>query len=245
MSNISKPPLNAALRNVFRYMTVKLTQLHRWDISPREAVKVQDRIKNAVVIRELSLRSVRTVAGVDVSFKDGNSKAAIVIMEYPSLEPVETVSREMEVRFPYVPGLLTFREGPVLIECIHALTSSPDVFIFDGQGLAHPRGAGLACHIGVLLGKPSVGFAKSRLYGQFSEPGPGKGDYSYLTDTTGREIGAVLRTRTGTKPIFVSPGHLTDIPFCIELALACSPRYRIPEPTRAAHKAASLSARRM
>jgi deoxyribonuclease V len=162
-------------------------------------------------------------------------------MKYPELEIKQTITSVVKTTFPYVPGLLSFREGPVILKCVKKLKLEPDLFIFDGQGLAHPRKAGLATHMGVILNKPSIGSAKSHLYGSYSEPKKKKGDYSIVKDRDGSPIGAVLRTREAVKPVFVSPGHLTDIRSSVKIILACSPKYKIPEPIRAAHRAASLS----
>ena len=216
------------------------TDLHSWNVSPKEAVSIQTAVRKRIRVVPLDVGSVRLVAGVDVSVKNGFSQAAIVVLTYPGLERVASVTHRMKTVFPYIPGLLTFREGPVIIECVKKLKTAPDVYIIDGQGLAHPRGTGLASHMGVVLGRPSVGSAKSHLFGTFEPPGRKKGDYSLVKDADGASIGAVLTTRDDTNPVFVSPGHLTDIPSSVRLVLGCSPRYKIPEPIRAAHSAASL-----
>ena len=212
--------------------------LHKWDLSPKEAIKVQERIRKLSVFRRFSPKKIRLIAGVDVSVKNNQSKAAIVVLAYPGLEKKEVVTASEKTRFPYVPGLLTFREGPVILKCIKKLTLEPDLFVFDGQGLAHPRKTGLATHMGVILNRPSIGSAKSHLYGTYRDPGNKKGDFSIIKDKDGNPIGAVLRTRDNTNPVFVSPGHLTDISSSVKIILACSPKYKIPEPTRAAHNAA-------
>ncbi|MGD2279491.1 MAG: endonuclease V [Candidatus Omnitrophota bacterium] len=212
--------------------------LHRWDLSPKEAIRAQKRIRELSAFKRFSAKKIRLIAGVDVSVKNDRSKAAIVILTYPGLEKKEIVTASEKTRFPYVPGLLTFREGPVILKCIEKLTLEPDLFIFDGQGLAHPRKTGLATHMGVILDRPSIGSAKSHLYGTYRDPGNKKGDFSLVEDKDGNPIGAVLRTRDKTNPVFVSPGHLTDIGSSIKIILACSPKYKIPEPIRAAHNAA-------
>ena len=219
---------------------MKYRKIHAWDLSPKDAIRVQYRIREMTVLKKLPLKSIKLIAGVDVSVKEGHSKAAIVILTYPGLEIKEKITKVTKTRFPYVPGLLSFREGPVILECVKKLKYAPDLFIFDGQGLAHPRKAGLATHMGVILNKPSIGSAKSRLYGTYTEPKTKKGAYSVIKDGDGKAIGAVLRTREATKPVFVSPGHLADIQSSIKIILACSPKYKIPEPIRAAHHAASL-----
>lgn len=216
------------------------TPLHDWDLTPAEAVKLQKELAGMVKLRPLDPAGIKLVAGVDVSVKDARSKAAIVVMSFPSLEKVETVVSVTATSFPYVPGLLSFREGPVILECVKKLKTEPDVFIFDGQGLAHPRGIGIASHMGLILGKPSIGSAKSHLYGEYSGPGEKRGNIAIIKSPDGREIGAVLRTRDGVTPVFVSPGHLTDINSSVAIVLACAKKYRLPEPIRAAHNAASL-----
>lgn len=155
-----------------------------------------------------------------------------------AFELVETVSATQETKFPYIPGLLSFREAPACLEAVRKLTTEPDLFMIDGQGVAHPRRLGLASHLGLFLDKPTIGCAKSRLIGTFEEPGGDRGAYSLLRD--GDEvIGAVVRTRSRVKPIFVSVGHRCTLEDAIRLTLACATRYRIPEPTRLAHQAVS------
>lgn len=220
---------------------MKYRELHRWDLTPKEAIRVQYRVREIAITKKLPLKHVHLIAGVDVSVKEGRSKAAIVVMTYPDLEVKQAVTSVIKTTFPYVPGLLTFREGPVILKCVKKLKIEPDLFIFDGQGMAHPRKVGLATHMGVILDKPSIGSAKSHLYGTYSAPKKKKGDYSIIRDGEGNPIGAVLRTRENVKPVFVSPGHLVDISSSVKIILACSPKYKIPEPIRAAHLAASLS----
>ena len=219
---------------------MKYKNLHNWDLSPRQAIDLQSRLRRKIVLKKIDEKTVRLVAGVDVSVKNDRSQAAVVVLSYPALEEVETVSFRMKTCFPYIPGLLSFREGPVILECVKKLKNAPDVFIFDGQGLAHPGGIGLASHLGVILEKPSIGSAKSHLYGSYDPPGKARGDFSLMRDVDGTAIGAVVTTRNGTNPVFVSPGHLADIQSSVDLILKCSPRYKIPEPIRAAHRAASL-----
>lgn len=221
-------------------MLMRYKTLHSWDISPKEAIGIQKKIRARIIARKLPLGDIRLIAGVDVSFKNDLSRASIVVFTFPDLKKLETITHTMKAGFPYIPGLLSFREGPVILECVKKLTMEPDVFIFDAQGLAHPRKAGLACHMGVILNKPSIGSAKSRLYGSYQMPGKKKGDHSPLMDGDNKPVGAVLRTRDNTKPVFVSPGHLADIKSSVRIVLMCSPKYRIPEPIRAAHAAASL-----
>jgi deoxyribonuclease V len=218
---------------------VEQRRLHRWDLSPKEAIRLQLELSRRLIL-SWDGRSIGSVAGVDVSVKDGLTRAAIVVLSFPALEPIEGVTAEAEVVFPYVPGLLTVREGPVILAAWEKLESRPDLLLFDGQGIAHPRRMGLAAHIGLWLDRPSLGVAKSRLYGVHEPPGPNRGDSADLLDEKEPErvIGSVLRTRAGVKPLFVSPGHRIDVERATEFALACCIRYRLPETTRWAHRVA-------
>jgi len=188
-------------------------------------------------------RDVRTVAGVDVSVKDGTSRAAVVLFSFPGLEPLTAARAQRPTSFPYVPGLLTFREGPVVIDAWEELAANPDLVIFDGQGIAHPRRMGLAAHMGLWLDRPTIGCAKSRLYGRHEEPGPNKGDRVPLIDESDGDciIGTVLRSRDVVSPLFVSPGYRIDVRHATEFVLACCGKYRLPEPTRWAHRVAGSS----
>jgi len=183
---------------------------------------------------------LRTVCGVDAGYGRTGSRirAAAVLMDFESLRTLESVVYESDVFFPYIPGLLSFREVPALAESVRLLGSAPDIILCDGQGTAHPRGFGLACHLGVALDIPAIGVAKSRLTGRFEEPGGQRGSWSPLT-LGGETIGAVLRTRDDVRPVFVSPGHKISLPTSLRIVLACTPRYRISEPLRQAHAMAS------
>lgn len=213
--------------------------LHRWDLSPKEAIRVQRELAGHLVL-SWDGRDVSTVAGIDVSVKGGIARAAIVVLRYPDLEPIEGVTAEANATFPYVPGLLTFREGPVILNAWERLRSKPDLLLFDGQGIAHPREMGLAAHVGLWLDRPSVGVAKSRLYGMYEPPGPNRGDRADLLDEKNPKqiVGSVLRTRNNVKPVFVSPGHRIDVEHATAFTLACCTRYRLPETTRWAHHTA-------
>jgi deoxyribonuclease V len=183
---------------------------------------------------------VKTVAGTDVSFPTKTEVlAAVVVVSYPDMTIVETSLRRGPCNFPYVPGFLAFREAPMLAKALAPLRVEPDVILCDGQGLAHPRGMGLACHVGLLADAPAVGCAKSRLFGTYREPATAKGSRSDLFGRDGEVIGAVLRTRAGVSPVYVSVGHKIILSKAVDLVLACSPRYRIPEPLRMAHKLAA------
>jgi deoxyribonuclease V len=210
---------------------------HAWDVTPEEAMAIQQELRDRVVT-ENQLGPVHTVAGVDVGFPDRQTaRAAVVVLFFPELEPLDVAVAEVPVEFPYVPGLLAFREVPAVLAAVKKLKVLPDLFIFDAQGLAHPRRLGLASHVGLLLDWPSVGCAKSRLTGTYVEPGDERGDWSPLLEGEER-IGAVLRTRSGVRPVYVSIGHKVDLDTAIRYVLASAPKYRLPETTRYAHRVA-------
>jgi deoxyribonuclease V len=188
-----------------------------------------------LVVRRNCLRQVRRVAGVDTGFREGIARAAVVSLTVPELEPQEQTVAELAVAFPYVPGLLTYREGPAIMAALRRLKQLPDLLIFDGQGIAHPRRLGIASHIGVLTDIASIGCAKKRLIGRYAEPGNERGAYNYLYD--GEEtVGAVVRTRSGIKPVFVSIGHRVDLSVAVTWVLRCCRGYRLPETTRRADR---------
>lgn len=217
---------------------MNLSISHRWDLSVAEAKILQPQLAGRVIPETtFDLSKVRTVAGVDVSFREGMARAAVVVLSLIDLEPVDCATGEAPATFPYVPGLLTFREGPSVLNALERLTIWPDLLIFDGQGVAHPRRIGLAAHMGVILDHPSIGCAKSRLVGTHAEPGNAVGDWVPLADG-GEVIGAVVRSRVGVKPLYVSTGHRVDLPAAIDLVLQCTRGYRLPETTRYAHKVA-------
>lgn len=218
---------------------VKALRLHPWDVSPSEAIAIQRTLADRVVVSRVE-REPRLVAGLDISGvgADGRATAAVVVMTYPELETVECRVFHAEAAFPYVPGLLSFREVPVLVPALESLVARPDILLVDGQGIAHPRRFGIACHLGLLFDISTIGCAKSRLIGSFEEPGLAKGSRQMLKD--GEDvIGAALRSRDGTKPIFVSVGHKIDLDSALRIVMACARKYRIPEPTRRAHLAAA------
>lgn len=220
-----------------------LDGLHEWDVDYAQARSIQKRLAGRVRLEPLP-RTLRLVAGVDVTITRAGDEfiAAVVVLSFPDMAPVETVVARAPATFPYIPGLLTFREGPAALACLRRMRHRPDAVIFDGQGLAHPRRLGLASHMGLWLGLPTVGAAKSRLIGRYREPGVEKGNWARLMDD-GEQIGAVLRTRANVRPMYVSPGHLCDHAGARRLVMACCTRYRQPEPTRLAH-AAVTEARR-
>ena len=187
----------------------------------------------------LCLKNIDTVAGVDVSVKGGVSRAAVVVMSYPSLSIIETACAEIETSFPYIPGLLAFREGPVILQAMRRLRCEPDVFLFDGMGQIHPRKLGIAAHLGLWLRRPTIGCGKTHFIGEYDVPALDKNSRSPLM-FRGEQLGIVLRTRSRVKPVYVSVGHLCEIESAVALILSCTPKFRLPEPVRAAHKAASL-----
>ncbi len=217
---------------------MKVRSLHRWDISPAEAKKVQEELRGQVnSSASLDWARVRLVAAADVSFarKSPFLFGAVVLVNFPELTLHSVYYRQAEARFPYVPGYLSFREAPVLLEIFRTLPVTPDVLLCDGQGIAHPRFFGLASHLGLLLDLPTVGCAKSLLVGEFSPPGREKGSVAPIRFQE-REVGAAVRTRSGVQPVYVSVGHKITLKDAIELVLKCSPRFRIPEPLRLAHQ---------
>lgn len=211
-------------------------KIHNWNLSPREAVELQKELRARVRIEALR-GAVRTVAGADISFNKYSSTiyAGVVVLELPSLRVIAEAGVESETRFPYVPGLLSFRESPAVLEAWEKLGVEPDVVFFDGQGLAHPRRVGIASHAGLFLNRPTIGCAKSVLVGKYEEPASERGNWSPMIDR-GEVVGAAVRTKNNVAPVFISPGHLIDLPSAIELTLACDGGYRIPEPTRRAHQ---------
>lgn len=218
---------------------VKLSERHPWDISPADAREIQESLRDRVILHD-QLGRVDQVAGVDVGFEDqGNTvRAAVAILGFPELELQQQAIARLPTCFPYVPGLLSFRELPGVLAALENLDQLPDLILCDGQGYAHPRRFGIACHLGVLTDLPTIGVGKSRLIGHYTEPGPDKGDWSPLMDQ-GEQIGAVLRTRKGVKPLFISAGHRVSLSSAIEWVLACTRHYKLPETTRWAHRLAS------
>jgi deoxyribonuclease V len=210
-------------------------QLHEWSLAPREAVELQKKLRERVRITPLT-KKVETVAGADISFNkfDPTIYTAVVVLRLPTLEVVEEVGLVGETKFPYVPGLLSFRESPSVLEAWSRLRTEPDAVMFDGQGLAHPRRVGIASHVGLIIDRPTFGCAKSVLVGKYEEPGPERGSWTPLVDK-GETVGAALRTKTRVHPIYVSPGHLIDLEGALDLTLRCDGGYRQPEPTRRAH----------
>ena len=211
--------------------------LHPWRVSHAQAAGIQEALRPRLVAASLP-KEPRLVAGADVAYSRRTHRvyAAVVVVELPTLETVESVGVTRAAAYPYIPGLLSFREVPPLLDAFEQLSRAPDVVVFDGQGLAHPRRFGLACHAGLLLDAPSIGCAKTRLVGEHG-PVPDRRGASTPLTVDGETVGAVVRTRAGVNPVFVSPGHRADTPSAVELVLALAARYRLPEPQRRAHHA--------
>ncbi len=211
--------------------------LHPWNLSPTEAVELQRQLAGRLVLQPPASLEVRRVAGADISTEKGRDTGwgGIVVLDAKTLEPVVKESAAVPLSFPYVPGLLSFRELPVLAAVWEKLEVRPDVLIFDGHGIAHPRRIGIACHGGLLFGVPSIGCAKSLLVGRHGPLGEERGATAELMHR-GEVVGMAVRTRRGVQPVYVSPGHLMDLPTAVELVLRVSPRYREPETTRHAHR---------
>lgn len=215
---------------------------HAWDVSIEEAVAIQRRLAPlAHAASPITLDAVRLVAGVDVSYADC-ARGAVVVYRYPEMEMVDQATATRETPFPYVPGLLSFREVPVALATLARLRVTPDLLLCDGQGYAHPRRFGLACHLGLLTGIPSAGVAKTWLIGEYDEPGPAVGDFAPLR-AGGETIGVALRTREGTKPLFVSAGYRVTLEQAATVTLGCLRGYRQPEPTRVADHLATQTRR--
>ncbi|MBE9546041.1 MAG: deoxyribonuclease V [Proteobacteria bacterium] len=220
---------------------MKIRNLHSWDVSYEEAIDIQQNLGEKLILHDEGIPSnIRIIAGADISYSRGSDLffAAVVLLEFPSMEVIEETSFTERVTFPYIPGLLTFREGPPLLKAFEKLRNAPDVAIFDGQGIAHPRGLGLASHMGLLLDIPAIGCAKTRLAGKYDEPGNEVGDYSPLM-LDDRIVGAVLRTKKNIKPVFVSQGHKIGLQRAVDVVLSSCTGYKLPEPVRRAHLAAN------
>jgi len=206
------------------------------DITPRQAIQIQKDLKDRIEIAPAG-SGITTVGGADLSFNRGSETvhAGITVLSFPQLEPVAHSLVTERAVFPYIPGLLAFREIPALMNAWEQSRIKPDVLILDGHGIAHPRRMGIATHFGILADHPTVGCAKNVLTGEYEEPGEEKGAHSWLLDG-GEKIGTVLRSRTGVKPVFVSPGHKTDIESARKIVEMAVTRYKLPETTRTAHR---------
>ncbi len=217
---------------------MKIPALHPWNLTVSEAVEIQRRLSNEVREEPVEVSAIQFVAGADVSFDRRKPRigfGAVCIFSFPECEILETISDIVDVDFPYIPGLLSFRESPVLLRCFEKISRTPDVVLVDAQGRAHPRRFGAASHLGVLLDLPTIGCAKTRLVGEYAEPGISRGSYSDLYHR-GEKVGVVLRTQDRVEPVFVSVGNKVDIPSAIHIIQACAISARIPKPLRIAHQ---------
>lgn len=218
-----------------------IQDLHSWKLPPAEAIALQGRLAAQILEQDL-FGEVRHIAGIDVGFEDegGVTKAAVCVLSFPDLKIVESVVARRPTDFPYVPGLLSFREIPAILEALKQLHIAPDMLFCDGQGRAHPRRLGIASHLGLITGLPSVGVAKSLLCGNHGTLAAEKGSQAPLIHR-GETVGVALRTRTGVKPVYVSTGHKISLPSAVDHVMRCVTRYKLPEPTRLADKLASHS----
>jgi len=219
---------------------VQIYHRHGWDLSPREAIALQIALRQEVNLHDELPPIITRVAGVDVGFEQGGTvtRAAVVVLDYPSLSLIESRIARQSTRFPYIPGLLSFRELPAILSALEVLEILPELILADGQGIAHPRRLGIASHLGVLTGIPTIGVGKTRLLGDHSEVPEHRGEWTPLMDKEDC-VGAVLRTRAGVKPIYVSAGHKISLNTAVNWVMNCTGRYRLPETTRLAHRACS------
>ena len=218
---------------------MKIKRQHHWPTTVEEAIAIQKQLQPEVITED-QLPEVRYVAGVDMGFEEDYaiSRAAVVVLSFPDLQLVEQAIARRPTTFPYIPGFLSFREVPAVMDALEKVSTTPDLILCDGQGIAHPRRFGLACHLGVLIDIPTIGVAKSLLVGKHDELPPEKGSWQALR-YKGETVGVVLRSRTGVKPLYVSSGHRISLPTAIDYVLRCTPKYRLPETTRLADKLAS------
>lgn len=213
--------------------------MHSWNLSPIEAIALQQELRARLILSD-QLGKVRRVAGVDVGFEAGGTltRAAVAVLRYPELEVLETAIARRPTEFPYIPGLLSFRELPAVLDALEQLREPPDLLLCDGQGIAHPRRFGIASHLGLLVDIPSIGVAKTRLCGTHNALPDQRGAWTPLR-LKNEIVGAVLRTRSGVKPLYISPGHRISLETAMAYVMACCTRYRLPETTRHAHRLAS------
>jgi len=213
-------------------------RLHSWNVNETEAVAIQDRLAEKIILTN-GFGRITGIAGCDVAYdlSSGKAFAAVCVFSWPELSKIDEVAAITDITFPYVPGLLAFREGPPLLSAFELLAKKPTLVLFNGQGIAHPRRMGLATHLGIIMDMPSIGCARENLHGQYSLAENHKGAYSEITDDS-EIIGACLRTQKNIKPVFVSQGYKTDLETAIRIILACTTRFKMPEPLRAAHMTA-------
>lgn len=219
---------------------MKINQRHGWDLTIEEAIAIQEQLRKEVITSDCFEEPVNYVAGVDMGFEEGGtiSRAAVAVLSFPDLKLLESAIARRPTSFPYVPGFLSFRELPAVIDALEKISTMPDLILCDGQGIAHPRRFGIACHLGLIADIPAIGVAKSILIGKHQEVPEKRGSWQPLVNRS-EIIGAVLRTRTGTKPLYVSSGHRVSLNTAIDYVLRCTPKYRLPETTRIADKLAS------
>lgn len=219
---------------------MKIYQHHAWPSTVEEAILIQEQLRNQVITSDKLQEPVQYVAGVDMGFEaDGTiSRAAVAVLSFPDLEVIETSLAHRPTTFPYIPGFLSFREIPAVLDALEKIKTTPDLILCDGQGIAHPRRFGIASHLGVIVDIPTIGVAKSLLIGKHEELPETRGNWRSLIHK-GEIIGAVLRSRTGVKPLYVSSGHRISLATAIDYVLRCTPKYRLPETTRIADKLAS------
>lgn len=219
---------------------MKIYQPHAWPQTVEEAINIQEKLREQVITNDQLPQSVKYVAGVDMGFAaDGTiSRAAVAVLSFPDLQVIETQLAYRPTSFPYIPGFLSFREIPAILDALEKIQTTPDIILCDGQGIAHPRRLGIASHLGVIINLPTIGVAKSLLIGKHEELPDTKGSWQPLIHK-GETIGAVLRTRAGVKPVYVSSGHKISLQTAIDYVLYCTPKYRLPETTRVADKLAS------
>ena len=223
---------------------MKITPLHEWNLSPQQAIELQKQFAYEVITEDRFDAPVETVAGIDLGYdlKSDTSRAVVVVLKVPELELIESAEAIMPIQFPYVPGLLSFRETPVAIKALEKLRTAPDLLLCDGQGIAHPRRFGIACHIGLITGVQSVGVAKSLLVGKYGAVGEKRRSTAPLVHRN-EEVGVVLRTKDNVQPLYVSVGHKISLETAVDYVLRCTPKYRLPETTRLADRLASFRKR--
>ena len=221
---------------------MNIKQLHDWNLSPKEAIELQKQLAFEVVAEDDFDAPVKTVAGIDLGYdaKNDTCRAVVVVLSFPELELIESAEALLPIQFPYVPGLLSFRETPVAVKALEKLKIAPDLILCDGQGLAHPRRFGIACHIGLITKIPSIGVAKSLLVGKFENLGEIRGSTADLIYRN-EKIGVALRTKDKVQPVYVSNrnGHKISLETATDFVLQCAPKYRLPETTRLADQMAS------
>jgi deoxyribonuclease V len=223
---------------------MKITPLHRWTISPQEAIELQNQLAYEVIQADKLPEPIRTVAGIDLGYdaKTDTCRAVVVVLKFPELELVEKAEAVMPIQFPYVPGLLSFRETPVAVKALEKLENAPDLILCDGQGYAHPRRFGIACHIGLIADVPTIGVAKSVLVGKFENLGETRGSTAEMIHRK-EQVGVALRTKDKVQPVYVSVGHRISLETAVDYVLQCTPKYRLPETTRLADNLASFRKR--